>query len=88
MQAVVLIFGRGRSTEVLLLVLFGAETLLFTLLFGFLLFLPLLLVSLLLLQRQRHHPPCEILHALLVRQGGLGLGVHLPHLGRQRILLG
>ena len=33
----------------------------------------------------RHHAPCQILHALLVRQLGLGLAVQLPYLSAQRV---
>lgn len=34
-----------------------------------------------------HHPPGQILHALLVGQLGLGPAVELPYLGAQRIFL-
>lgn len=33
-----------------------------------------------------HHPPGQILHALLVGQLALGATVQLPHLGAQRVL--
>ncbi|KAF8587980.1 hypothetical protein K439DRAFT_716379 [Ramaria rubella] len=37
-------------------------------------------------QRQRHHPPRQILHALRMRQRRLSPRIHLPHLRRERIL--
>lgn len=37
-------------------------------------------------QVHSHHPPCQVLHAFLVRQTGLGLAVELPYLSSERIL--
>ena len=44
------------------------------------------LLLLLLEQFDAHHPPCQILHALLVGELGLCLAVELPHLGREGIV--
>ena len=45
------------------------------------------LFSLFPLQIHGHHPPGEVLHALMVGQLGLRLAIQLPYLRRERVLL-